>query len=226
MSKNRHSLLHDLTATAAKLELQSKGKQDLLIARAAYRQMEPAELERILDPRELLVTSLRLGQSDSGTSYTLPAVGETLGVSKERVRQLQGTAARKLKEYGVARQLAREIIATLGHETRRRILHSAIKEDPAPISPSKVSRGLAVPLGQCSNHFKVLSNADFMFEKEIVQNRGRAEHLYSLRYESLFHPIAQTIMVAFMDPVGAGASPLGHRQGESPISSPRIDGNG
>jgi RNA polymerase primary sigma factor len=56
-------------------------------------------LENILNtllPREALVIQLRYGLTD-GTEYTLAEIGGKLGISRERVRQIQEDALRKLR---------------------------------------------------------------------------------------------------------------------------------
>jgi RNA polymerase primary sigma factor len=54
-------------------------------------------LEQILTPREKLVLQMRFGLGD-GHQYPLEKVGEALGVTRERVRQIEAEALRKLRE--------------------------------------------------------------------------------------------------------------------------------
>ncbi|MFL5731872.1 MAG: RNA polymerase sigma factor RpoD/SigA [Chloroflexia bacterium] len=58
-------------------------------------QLETA-LEEILTPREKMVLQLRFGLGD-GHQYPLEKVGEQLGVTRERVRQIEAEALRKLR---------------------------------------------------------------------------------------------------------------------------------
>jgi RNA polymerase primary sigma factor len=53
-------------------------------------------LEEVLTPREKLVLQLRFGLGD-GHQYPLEKVGEQLGVTRERVRQIEAEALRKLR---------------------------------------------------------------------------------------------------------------------------------
>lgn len=51
-----------------------------------------------LNPRERRVMELRFGLSHSGTPMTLAEVGEELGVTRERARQIESAAMRKLRQ--------------------------------------------------------------------------------------------------------------------------------
>lgn len=53
-------------------------------------------LEEVLTPREKIVLQLRFGLGD-GHQYPLEKVGEQLGVTRERVRQIEAEALRKLR---------------------------------------------------------------------------------------------------------------------------------
>jgi RNA polymerase primary sigma factor len=55
------------------------------------------ELVRTLDPREATILRARFGL-DGGSQRTLEEVGEKFGVTRERVRQIQNIALRKLRK--------------------------------------------------------------------------------------------------------------------------------
>jgi RNA polymerase primary sigma factor len=68
-----------------------------------YEQLEEKTLKRMLremvkmlTPREVLILRARFGL-DGGNQKTLEEIGEKLGVTRERVRQLQNTALEKLR---------------------------------------------------------------------------------------------------------------------------------
>ena len=64
------------------------------------------ELEDLLDTlneREKKVLSLRFGLDD-GRSRTLEEVGKEFGVTKERIRQIEANALRKL-DYGIKKKI-------------------------------------------------------------------------------------------------------------------------
>ena len=57
-----------------------------------------------LTPREARVLSMRFGL-DTGIPYTLEEVGEKFGLTRERIRQIEGKALRRLRHPRRARQL-------------------------------------------------------------------------------------------------------------------------
>lgn len=74
---------------------------------SAYQSMLKDKLEEILStlsPREARVLRLRFGLDD-GTSYTLEEVGRKFGLTRERIRQIEGRALRQLRHPKRARQL-------------------------------------------------------------------------------------------------------------------------
>ena len=58
-----------------------------------------------LNPRERRVVELRFGLAD-GHARTLSEVGDELQVSRERVRQIESDALRKLRRPNIRRKLA------------------------------------------------------------------------------------------------------------------------
>jgi RNA polymerase primary sigma factor len=74
---------------------------------SAYQSMLKEKLEEILStltPREARVLRLRFGLDD-GTSYTLEEVGQKFGLTRERIRQIEGRALRALRNPKRAKQL-------------------------------------------------------------------------------------------------------------------------
>ncbi|MBN1454551.1 MAG: sigma-70 family RNA polymerase sigma factor [Anaerolineales bacterium] len=74
---------------------------------SAYQSMLKDKLEEILStltPREARVLRLRFGLDD-GTSYTLEEVGQKFGLTRERIRQIEGRALRQLRHPKRAKQL-------------------------------------------------------------------------------------------------------------------------
>lgn len=63
------------------------------------------EMERLLTPREIQVITLRNGL-ESGEEETLQAIGDKLGITRERVRQLENTALKKLRKSEILKGLA------------------------------------------------------------------------------------------------------------------------
>ena len=61
-------------------------------------------LGAILTPREQLVLQLRFGLGN-GHAYPLEKIGETLGITRERVRQIEAKALEKLRHPSVAKYL-------------------------------------------------------------------------------------------------------------------------
>jgi RNA polymerase primary sigma factor len=74
---------------------------------SAYQSMLKDKLEEILStlsPREARVLRLRFGLDD-GTIYTLEEVGQKFGLTRERIRQIEGRALRQLRHPKRATQL-------------------------------------------------------------------------------------------------------------------------
>jgi len=67
-------------------------------------------LEDVLTPREQLVLELRFGLGGSGHTYPLEQVGRQLGITRERVRQIEAHAIRKLRHPSKSR-LLRDFLA-------------------------------------------------------------------------------------------------------------------
>lgn len=71
------------------------------------------ELHKVLDtlnPREKQVMILRFGL-ENGRMKTLQEIGELMGVSRERVRQIESCAFRKLKSKRRTRNLQQYLIS-------------------------------------------------------------------------------------------------------------------
>ncbi len=75
------------------------------IAEEVLLQRDVAEVLECLNPRQRLVLQLRFGLGN-GTPHTLAEVGTQLNISRERVRQLENEALRKLRRVGVQRLAA------------------------------------------------------------------------------------------------------------------------
>ena len=74
---------------------------------AAYHHMLQEKLEDVLatlSPREARILRLRFGLQN-GRSYTLEEVGKKFGLTRERIRQIEGQALRKLRHPRRSRQL-------------------------------------------------------------------------------------------------------------------------
>jgi RNA polymerase primary sigma factor len=63
------------------------------------------QLLEFLEPRERQIIRLRLGLDQNVKRMTLENIGNRLGVTKERVRQLQARAMRKLRNLAVANRV-------------------------------------------------------------------------------------------------------------------------
>lgn len=59
-------------------------------------------MEKVLTPRERKILLLRYGLDEYGRPLTLEEAGEILNITRERVRQIEKKALRKMKRhYGV-----------------------------------------------------------------------------------------------------------------------------
>ncbi|MCW5877661.1 MAG: sigma-70 family RNA polymerase sigma factor [Anaerolineales bacterium] len=76
-------------------------------SQSAYKNMmeqKVAEVLATLTPREARILRLRFGL-ENGRAYTLEEVGEKFGLTRERIRQIEGKALRRLRHPKRARQL-------------------------------------------------------------------------------------------------------------------------
>ena len=74
---------------------------------SAYQSMLKDKIDEVLGtltPREARVLSMRFGL-DTGIPYTLEEVGEKFGLTRERIRQIEGKALRRLRHPRRSRQL-------------------------------------------------------------------------------------------------------------------------
>jgi RNA polymerase primary sigma factor len=63
-----------------------------------------AEVLNTLTPREERIIKMRFGLED-GTEHTLEQVGQAFGVTRERIRQIEAKALRKLRHPSRNRRL-------------------------------------------------------------------------------------------------------------------------
>jgi RNA polymerase primary sigma factor len=76
-------------------------------AQSAFQSLLKDKIEEVLGtltPREARVLSMRFGL-ETGIPYTLEEVGEKFGLTRERIRQIEGKALRRLRHPRRARQL-------------------------------------------------------------------------------------------------------------------------
>lgn len=76
-------------------------------SQAAYKNMMEQKVNEVLatlHPREARILRLRFGL-ENGRAYTLEEVGEKFGLTRERIRQIEGKALRRLRHPMRARQL-------------------------------------------------------------------------------------------------------------------------
>jgi len=90
-------LLADPSQASPEEDLIARSEEDLL-----------EKVLNTLTPREALVIKLRYGLTDD-TEYTLAEIGRQLGISRERVRQIEDEALRKLRHPARAQYL-RELL--------------------------------------------------------------------------------------------------------------------
>lgn len=74
------------------------------VFRSMLQEQVRAEIERLLSPRECLVMQMRLG-INTGIPMTLDAVGKQFGVTRERIRQIETKAIRKLRHSKILKEL-------------------------------------------------------------------------------------------------------------------------
>ncbi len=78
----------------------------------AYEHLLKEKMEEVLTtltPREARILRLRFGMQD-GRSYTLEEVGQKFGLTRERIRQIEGKALRRLRHPRRSRQLKEYLV--------------------------------------------------------------------------------------------------------------------
>ncbi|MDE2355192.1 MAG: sigma-70 family RNA polymerase sigma factor, partial [Alphaproteobacteria bacterium] len=63
------------------------------------------EILEELSPKERKILEMRNGLTDDGVCYTLEEVGQQFSVTRERIRQIEAKALRKLKHPSRSRKL-------------------------------------------------------------------------------------------------------------------------
>lgn len=87
-----------------------------------YMGLSPDEVRRVvnhLSPREARVLALRHGLEDGGPGLTLDAIGQDLGVTRERVRQIEKVATGVLRDLVVAYRMSGSALPARSAEPRR-----------------------------------------------------------------------------------------------------------
>ncbi|KAF5735211.1 RNA polymerase sigma factor sigB-like isoform X1 [Tripterygium wilfordii] len=94
--------LNDVKPSEITADPEAETSEDILI-----KQFMKQDLEKVLDSlnsRERQVVRMRFGMED-GRMKTLQEIGESMGVSRERIRQIESSAFRKLKNKRRAKHL-------------------------------------------------------------------------------------------------------------------------
>ncbi|MGW1705047.1 sigma-70 family RNA polymerase sigma factor [Streptomyces sp. NPDC002206] len=133
-----------------------------------YMGLGPDEVGRLLDhlsTREARVLILRHGLDDGGPGLTLDAIGRQLGVTRERVRQIEKLAAEVLRDLVVAYKMSGSVLPSRPAEPRR------VRPRPAgaKVVPT-ASKSTAPPDAAASCEFTV--PAAFTRERHRVDSSG------------------------------------------------------
>ena len=87
---------------------EAETSEELLIKQ--FMRQDLAKVLDSLNPREKQVVSWRFGLED-GRMKTLQEIGELMGVSRERIRQIESCAFRKLKNKKRTKHLQQYVMA-------------------------------------------------------------------------------------------------------------------
>ena len=85
----------------------STSPEEIATTRTMKREVQEV-LEDVLTPRERLVLQMRFGLGKAGRTYPLEQVGRKLGITRERVRQIEAGALAKLRQPKVLDRLRSE----------------------------------------------------------------------------------------------------------------------
>lgn len=118
-----------------------------------YLGLAPDEVVLLLDclsPREARVLALRHGVVDGGPGLTLDAIGRELGVTRERVRQIEKLATGVLRDLVVAYRMSRSVLPARPAEPRRTRTRPAWVKTAPTASKSAALPGAAPPSGSAA----------------------------------------------------------------------------
>ncbi|WP_435208420.1 sigma-70 family RNA polymerase sigma factor [Streptomyces sp. bgisy034] len=118
-----------------------------------YLGLSPDEVLLLLDhlsPREARVLALRHGVVDGGPGLTLDAIGRELGVTRERVRQIEKLATGVLRDLVVAYRMSRVVLPARPSEPRRTRTRPAWVKTAPTASKSTALPGAAPPSGSAA----------------------------------------------------------------------------
>lgn len=86
-------------------------RETVPLAQSAARKLLREQVINIisdLTPREQKILRMRFGLDD-GITHTLEEVGREFGVTRERIRQIQVKALKRMRDHGLARELVDKI---------------------------------------------------------------------------------------------------------------------
>lgn len=118
-----------------------------------YLGLAPDEVLQLLDhlsPREARVLALRHGVVDGGPGLTLDAIGRHLGVTRERVRQIEKRATVVLRNLVVAYRMSHSVLPARTTEPCRTRTRPAWVKTAPTASKSPALPGAAPPSGSAA----------------------------------------------------------------------------
>ena len=116
-------------------------------------------IDQVLEPREKKVIILRFGLDGTNVTHTLEEIGDVFKVTRERVRQIEDAALRKIREHDESYKLIDFIEGLKPNKFSK----SADKTEYTPIVTAKVGQSYNLEEATKIIHSRIMNNVNSLF---------------------------------------------------------------